>query len=163
MNLNCSSYVAPLSRHDAHCYSGPWKMLMTSYVIFLNSQHLFDCSIRPKLCIFIACIYAFAWMLSPTWTPLHHLFVSLPLSCFPPPYLFLLPPPPLPLDSISPDNEGMIQLSLARCLDQGASVFLSTVCEWCLIRVPQMLLKQECWCTLVSVHFEIRKSPRADE
>lgn len=39
-------------------------------------------------------------------------------------YSFLLPPP-LPLDSISPDNEGMIQLSLAHCSDQSASVFLS--------------------------------------
>lgn len=75
---------------------------------------------------------------------LHHIY-----SC--------LPPPPLSLDSISPDNEGMIQLSLVYCLDQGASVYLSTVCEWCLTRTLQMQLKEECWCTLVSVQYEIRK------
>lgn len=51
-------------------------------------------------------------------------FVSLPLVHI---YSFLAPPP-LPLDSISPDNEAMIHLSLAHCSAQSASVFLSD-CE----------------------------------
>lgn len=61
MILNCSSYVAPLSRHDTSCYPGPWKLLMTGCVILLHLQHLYDHWVNR--------IYGFAWMLSPTWTP----------------------------------------------------------------------------------------------
>lgn len=80
---------------------------------YIHSQHL----------LFFAFLHSLTDMRSP---PVHRLFVFLPLSCFPSPYSY--PPRPLHLsllDSISLDNEGMIQLSLARCSDQSASVFPS--------------------------------------
>lgn len=67
-------------------------------------------------------------------------------------------PPPLPLDAISPDNEGMIQLCLAHCSDQSTSVFLSDCV--CIIWRERLhiLLEQEGWCILLSVHCEIKKN-----
>lgn len=82
-------------------------------------------SSRVSLWIVVLCL------LSPSCTLMHHLFVSLPLSLslalLRHIYSFL-PPPPLSLDSISSGNDGVIQLSLALCLDQSASVFHVWLC-----------------------------------
>lgn len=145
MILNCSSYVAPLSRHDASCYSGPCKLLTTHFAISPTSS----CSFTPKpnepKAFGCAALRAFS--------PLHLHLLSLCLSLVRI-YSFLAPPP-LSLHSISPDNEA----SLAHRSDQSASVFLSDCVCVCIVWLEQlqMLLKQERWCILLSVHYEIEK------
>lgn len=108
-----SSTVAPLRRHEASCSPAHDRLPhLPSVLIFIHN-----------ISFFFAFLHSFSDTRSP---PVHRLFVFLPLSCFPSPYSY--PPCPLHLsllDSISLDNEGMIQLSLARCSDQSASVFPS--------------------------------------
>lgn len=92
-------------------------LLTTGFLI--SPPCLYSFTTSPFFCLF-------AFFLRHALPPVHRLFVFLPLSCFPSPYSY--PPCPLHLsllDSISLDNEGMIQLSLARCSDQSASVFPS--------------------------------------
>lgn len=127
-----------------------WYQLLTRTMenAHAHFQHLSDHS--------VTCIYGFAltYIGSVCFISLS-LWLSLALLHHM--YSFLLPPS-LSLDSISPDNEQMIQLSLAHCLNEGASVFPSTVCEWCLTGVILILLKRDCWCTMVSVHHEIERN-----
>ena len=93
----------------------PSTVETTGLVISLQSRYLFDQSIKCKLCLSTDCTCVFACTLSSAYTLvalLHHVYSFMPL-------------PLLSLDSISPGNEGMIQLSLAHCLDQSASLVLS--------------------------------------
>lgn len=93
-----SSYVAPLSRRDAIFYPGCGKMLITGLVI------------SPFIHLFIHTIFYVPALLclSASVALLHQIYPSLLLHLF-------------PSDSMSPDNEGMTQFSLAHCLDQSAS------------------------------------------
>ena len=126
---------------------------------YFHSQHLL--------------FFVFAFFHLHLFPPVHHLFVFVPLSCFPSPYLFL------PAPSTSPF---WIQYPLIMRewfswawpvaqirVRQYFPLTVRACYVW--IRQLQMLPRQECRCVLLCVHYEIKKkekrrksaSLRADE
>lgn len=116
-------------------------------VISRHSQYLFDHVIKLKQSFSVDCSLVFALTFVHTYASSLRLSASLSISLS---YAIFIPSYPLhlfSLDSISSGNDGVIQLSLALCLDQSASVFhvWLCVCVLRLARVLQMLRQQHCW------------------
>lgn len=85
-------FIILCSIRQAWCHLLHTTMETTGRVISFHSQYLFDLSIKPRLCIVCGqCVYLHAHS-HPHVLSMHHLFISLPLSCSHTPYLFLPAP-----------------------------------------------------------------------